>query len=92
MEISCLKDTEVAEYADELESFAESLSDEGHVEEEGIFNQHPSTRTIPWSEHPPRLSRRPTENIVRDKPGPNGKCKTAMTIEDVFYVQLSLIS
>ncbi|KRY00640.1 hypothetical protein T4E_2030 [Trichinella pseudospiralis] len=88
MEISCLKDTEVAEYADELECFAESLSDEGHVEEEGIFNQ----QTIPWSEHPPRLSRRPTENIVRDKPGPNGKCKTAMTIEDVFYAQLSLIS
>ncbi|KRY20360.1 hypothetical protein T12_16594, partial [Trichinella patagoniensis] len=45
----------------------------------------PSTITIPWSEPPPR----PTENILRDKPGPTGKCKAAMTIEDVFHAQLS---
>ncbi|KRX74976.1 hypothetical protein T06_16551 [Trichinella sp. T6] len=45
----------------------------------------PFTITIPWSEPPPR----PTENILRDKPGPTGKCKAAMTIEDVFHAQLS---
>ncbi|KRZ60167.1 Homeobox -like protein [Trichinella nativa] len=45
----------------------------------------PSTITIPWSEPSPR----PTENILRDKPGPTGKCKAAMTTEDVFHAQLS---
>ncbi|XP_003378248.1 putative nucleolar protein 12 [Trichinella spiralis] len=39
MEVSCLEDIEMEEYIDELENLAESLSDEDHVEEEGIFSQ-----------------------------------------------------
>ncbi|OUC45338.1 hypothetical protein D917_01933 [Trichinella nativa] len=73
MEVSCLEDIEMEEYVDELENLAESLSDEDHLEEEGIFKPPP----------------RPTENILRDKPGPTGKCKAAMTTEDVFHAQLS---
>ncbi|KAL1233003.1 Nucleoside triphosphate pyrophosphatase [Trichinella spiralis] len=38
MEVSCLEDTEVEEYVDELEGFAESFSDEDHVEEEGVYS------------------------------------------------------
>ncbi|KRX17995.1 hypothetical protein T07_11240 [Trichinella nelsoni] len=56
------------EYVDEPESLAESLSDEDHVEEEGIFS--PSTRTIPWSEHPPHPSRRSAEDLLLDNPRP----------------------
>ncbi|KRX34306.1 hypothetical protein T09_2783 [Trichinella sp. T9] len=77
------------EYVDELESLAESLSDEDHVKEEGILKSAgPSTRTIPWSEHPPHPSRRSAEDLLRDNPRPTGKCKAAMTIEDVFYAYL----
>ncbi|KRX53538.1 hypothetical protein T09_10194 [Trichinella sp. T9] len=49
----------------------------------------PSTRTIPWSEHPPHPTRRSAEDLLRDNPRPTGKCKAAMTIEDVFHAYLS---
>ncbi|OUC41988.1 hypothetical protein D917_10530 [Trichinella nativa] len=81
------------EYVDELESLAESVSDEDHVEEEGIFSrQCPSTRTIPWSEHPIHPSRRSAEDLLRDNPRPTGKCKAAMTTEDVFKPTCHLVS
>ncbi|KRZ72306.1 hypothetical protein T10_10839 [Trichinella papuae] len=76
----CLEDPEIEEYVDELDGFAESLSDDGHVEKEVIFGDemnvnidveesvNPSIRTIQWSQHPPGLSRPPEENILRDKP------------------------
>ncbi|XP_003370573.1 conserved hypothetical protein [Trichinella spiralis] len=76
MEVSCLEDIEMEEYGDEPESFAESLSG-------------PSTRTISWSEHPPHPSRRSAEDLLLDNPRPTGKCKAAVTIEDVFHAQLS---
>ncbi|KRY56738.1 hypothetical protein T03_11052 [Trichinella britovi] len=87
MEVSCLEDTEMEEYVDKLEGLAESLSDEHHVEEEGIENSFPLT--VLWSEHPPRPSRRPAESILRDKVGPIGKSRATLTTEDVFYAQLS---
>ncbi|KAL1234458.1 DNA helicase/primase complex-associated protein [Trichinella spiralis] len=79
MEVSCLEDIEMEEYGDEPESFAESLSE----------SAGPSTRTIPWSEHPSHPSRRSAEDLLLDNPRPTGKCKAAVTIEDVFHAQLS---
>ncbi|KRZ59102.1 hypothetical protein T02_9779 [Trichinella nativa] len=52
----------------------------------------PSTRTIPWSEHPPHPSRRSAEDLLRDNPRPTGKCKAAMTTEDVFKPTCHLVS
>ncbi|KRZ59953.1 hypothetical protein T02_8502 [Trichinella nativa] len=77
MEVSCLEDTEMEEYVDKLEGLAESLSDEDHVEEEGVYK------------HPPRPSRRPAESFLRDKVGPIGKSRATLTTEDMFYAQLS---
>ncbi|KRZ92502.1 hypothetical protein T08_10480 [Trichinella sp. T8] len=45
MEVSCLEDTEMEEYVDKLEGLAESLSDEHHVEEEGVY-KHPPAESI----------------------------------------------
>ncbi|KRY45186.1 hypothetical protein T03_1108 [Trichinella britovi] len=78
------------EYVDELESLAESLSDVvNNVKIDVEESAGPSTRTIPWSEHPPHPSRRSAEDLLRDNPRPTGKCKAAMTIEDVFYAYFS---
>ncbi|KRZ71340.1 hypothetical protein T10_7510 [Trichinella papuae] len=79
VKVRCLEDPEMEEYVGDLEELAESLSDNDDVEEEGIFinemnvnidveeSAGPTTRTILLKVNLPHPSRRPAENILRDK-------------------------
>ncbi|KRY39443.1 hypothetical protein T01_6644 [Trichinella spiralis] len=75
MEVSCLEDIEVEEYVDELEGFAESFSDEDHVEEEGVYSDEMNINIA--------------EIDVEESAGPIGKSRATPTTEDAFYAQLS---